>query len=59
MVAVPRKLVAGTKTTFVPFTMVAVPFVGATEIICNAPPGVWTTSLVNGEVVLLVFSGIE
>jgi len=59
MVVVPRKLVAGVKTTFVPPRIVAVPLVGLTAMIERVPPGVSTTSLVSGEKVLVVFSVME
>jgi len=59
MVVVPRKFVAGVKSTFVPPTIVAVPLAGLTEMILSVPPGVSTTSLVNGEKVPVVFSVME
>lgn len=47
MVAVPVNPGVGVKMMFVPL-MVAVPFVGFAATRLNAPPGVRTTSFVNG-----------
>jgi hypothetical protein len=58
MVAVPRKLVAGMKTTLVP-KFIAVPLVGATAIILSVPPGVSTTSFSRGIKLPVVFSVME
>ena len=55
--AVPRKFNVGTNTLFVPL-MLAMPFVGVTEIIVSVPPGVTTTSFTNTGKVFVVFSVI-
>ena len=57
MVAVPRKFSVGVKTMFVPL-MLAVPFVGVTEIIMSVPPDVTTMSFTNTGKLFVVFSVI-
>ena len=55
MVAMPMKLFAGVKMTFVPL-MAAVPFVGLMLMIESVPPGVRRTSFASGLKVFVLFS---
>ena len=57
MVVTPTKFSVGMNVMFVPL-MLAVPFVGLTPMMLNAPPGVRTTSFVSGENVFVVFSAM-
>ena len=57
MVVTPTKFSVGMKVTFVPL-MLAVPFVGLTEIMLKVPPGVRTTSFVSGENVFVESSAM-